>query len=95
MVEKKGSPDPWEPQHHYHVGDTVVPTTIQPGQENIMFQCVGYLGQADSIEPTFDYLPASKTEDGHMEWTARDKNLDIPQLQYNEYFLIDESVVVQ
>lgn len=92
---KVGTPDAWEPGKNYKIGDTVVPTVIEAGQEDIMFQCVGFLGQTDSSEPTFDILPGATTQDGNVEWTAREKDKPIPGLEFNEYYLIDEDVTVE
>lgn len=92
---REGSPDAWESGTNYKIGDLVIPSVSDPNTDPFMFQCVGFLRLSGSSEPSFNLLPGEKTVDGDVEWTARDKNSARPKLQFNEYFLIEESVTVK
>jgi hypothetical protein len=92
MVEKVGSPLVWNGGTNYEQGDVVIPRFPVSGQENIMFQVVGYIGSSGAAEPSFPILAGQTVEDSGIEWTARKKTDSPLQLGPNEYFEIHETV---
>lgn len=93
-VQKVGNPPAWQPNTNYKLGDVVVPTSPQSGQENLMFQCVGFLGKAGGIAPVFPTTVGQKVADNQVEWECVNPGADPNQLEYNKYFQITQSVVV-
>lgn len=93
-VEKVGSPPVWAPNAVYQLGDLVVPVNPQPGQENLAFQCVGFLGQSGGSQPAFTTGIGDSILDNQIEWRAVDPNADPLRLKYDQYYLINETVTV-
>jgi hypothetical protein len=77
----------------YNVGDVVIPTNVQAGQENIMFQVVAVTGQSDSSEPTFPTNAGETVIDKDIKWLTRLNTENPPAISENEYYLIDETIV--
>ena len=94
-LTREGSPNKWQPNKRYKVGDVVIPVEANPDLDQFMFQCVGFLKPSGSTEPAFNPLPGSTTIDDDMVWVARDRTQARPKLGYKEYQLIDETVTIQ
>lgn len=93
-VAKSGTPDRWRPGTNYKKGDTVVPRFPVSGQEDIMFQCVGFIGKSNNSEPTWVNTNGALVIDNNIEWIARDPDVDPASLPTKEYYLIDQTVSV-
>ncbi len=93
-LEKVGSPDRWEPSKTYQTGDLVVPRVIQAGQENIMFQCIGYIGRASPTAPVFSLGVNTLVDDNNIEWKTRLPTDDPEALKKNEFYFITETVTL-
>lgn len=94
-LTKRGNPPVWTADTEYKLGDVVVPTVPQSGQENVMFQVVGFVGYSGSSTPGSLPVAAGQTVlDGEVEWKSRLASDDPTQLPYNEYYLINETVTV-
>jgi hypothetical protein len=93
MVELEGTPVAWQDDTVYNVGDVVIPTNVQAGQENIMFQVVAVTGQSDSSEPTFPTNAGETVIDKDIKWLTRLNTENPPAISENEYYLIDETIV--
>jgi hypothetical protein len=93
-VVKVGNPDPWESGRDYKIGDVVVPRFPVVGQEDFMFQVVGFAGTSGSSEPVFPSTEFARVEDGGIVWRALRKDRDPPQLPVNEYYILSETTVV-
>jgi hypothetical protein len=94
MVAKEGTPDAWAADTEYNVGDIVVPTNIQTGQEDIAFQMVSFIGTSGSTEPTFPTTLDDVVVDNGVIWAARSESASPNPPVENEYFLINENVVL-
>ena len=93
-ITKVGSPPAWQANWRYKLGDVVVPTNPQVGQENLAFQCVGFLGKSSSVQPAFTTTVGNTTEDNQIEWRCADPDEDPLKLKYDQYYLISQSVTV-
>lgn len=93
-VTKEGSPPVWQNGFNYKQGDLVVPRFPQVGQENVMFQVVGFVGKSGAVEPTFPITEFAKVIDSGIEWRAITKSASPPQLEPSEYFLTTETITV-
>ena len=93
-VTKEGSPLPWNNGTRYKMGDLVVPRFPVVGQENVMFQVVGFIGKSGAVEPSFPVSSLAKVIDSGIEWRAIEKNSSPPKLEESEYYLIKETVTV-
>jgi len=93
-MNKVGSPTAWKSGITYKLGDQVVPRTILPGQENLMFQAVGFISVSGLAQPTWPVVANTLQVDGSTEWKTRDPAVDPEFLKPNEYYLIDETVTV-
>jgi len=96
-IPKKGSPQPWEPNKNYRLGDIVVPTstvTIPAGEEDNMFQCVGFVGTAGPSSPTWPTSTNITVEDNQVEWAARDPSQDPAEPGPTEYYWIKRNITV-
>lgn len=90
-----GSPPTWQPGVNYNLGDVVVPISPQPSQANLMFQCVGFLGQSGGSAPSFPSAAGDTVIDNEeIEWLAVDPTQPPPSLPYNEYYLIQPTLTV-
>lgn len=94
MVEKEGTPSAWSDNTQYQLGDFVIPTTVQSGQENIMFQAVALIGKSGSVEPTFPTSFGSTVLDNEILWTARNPDGSPETGLEEEYYLINETVTI-
>lgn len=100
MVSKNGTPPVWSSDTQYEIGDAVIPTSVQAGQEDIMFQMVAITGKSGGVEPVFPTNFGDTIIDNGVVWEARTQfnpdgtsaSPDSPN--DNEYFLISEDVVV-
>lgn len=93
-VAKVGNPPAWAPDTNYDLGDTVVPIAPQAGQENLAFQCVGFLGKSNSSQPVFPSTVGNVVIDGQIEWKTTDPTADPLALEYDQYYLIGRTVSV-
>lgn len=96
-VPKKGSPAEWEPGKIYRVGDIVIPTsavTIPSGEEDFMFQCVGFVGKSAGSAPSWPTSTNVKFLSGNVEFASRDPNLDPAQVGATEYYWIKRNITV-
>ena len=91
-VPKIGTPPAWIPGYDYQLGDVVIPRFPVLGQEEIMFQVVGFIGSTGTTEPPFPSSSGGTVEDSGVIWTAISKDGNPPQLPPSEYFVITESV---
>ena len=94
MVSKAGTPPVWAPNTIYQIGDSVIPNTVQAGQEDIMFQAVAAIGKAGAVEPTFPTVFGATVIDNEIEWATRTKVSSPESPKSNEYFLISDTIVV-
>lgn len=99
MVAKSGTPPTWQGDNTYSIGDVVVPTSVQTGQENVMWQAVAIMGRTGSSEPTFPTAFGGTVIDNEVEWAARNKATGLTVVSPespndNEYYLINENVTV-
>jgi len=94
MIEKSGTPSAWSSNTLYENGDTVIPTIVDSGQVNIMFQMVAFIGKSGNSGPIFPISFGETVIDGHVEWVTRTKT-DSPESPLsNEYYLISEDITV-
>lgn len=88
QLEKSGSPPAWEANKNYKLGDIVVPTNPTPEQENMMFQCVGFVGSSNSTQPSFPIVEGQIVIDNEIIWKAKLQNSDPEELAKDEYYII-------
>ena len=88
-----GTPDEWQPGTVYSVGDYVKASelTVDVDDNELMFQVVGHVGKS-LTEPTFPSIVEGKVVDNNIEWEAVDTLSDPDQLEFNQYYKIDETV---
>lgn len=91
-VEKVGSPPAWQADTNYNIGDVVVPTSPQIGQENLAFQCVGFLGESSGSEPVFPATVGHTVDDKQIEWICQDPAQNPAALPPNTYYLINPTL---
>jgi hypothetical protein len=94
---KKGTPGYWTPGTDFHLGDTVIPSatfTIPSGKENVMFQCVGFIGKSGASEPTFPLIIGGSVVDNNIEWKSRLPSDNPSQISSEEYYTINNNVTV-
>ena len=94
MVAKEGTPPAWSSNTEYSIGDVVVPSSIQTGQENIAFQMVAFIGQSGSSEPTWPTAFGSTVIDNGVVWVARNPLNSPESPNAEEYYLINETVTL-
>jgi hypothetical protein len=94
MVAKEGTPPAWSSNTEYEIGDSVIPTSIQTGQEEIMFQFVAFIGKSGDSEPTFPSSFGDEVLDNEVVWIARNTSDGPESPRENEYYLINETVVL-
>ena len=93
-IAKTGSPPAWSQNTNYEIGDVVVPTAPMVGQENLAFQCVGFLAKSSGVQPVFPVSVGQTIVDGEAEWRCVNPEADPVQLPYNRYYLITQTVTV-
>lgn len=79
----------WQADTDYVLGKIVTSTT----PDGYYYECTT-AGTSDSSEPTWDDTPGNVTTDGTAEWTCRDPNTTYPTAGWDEYFDIDNVVVL-
>lgn len=94
MVTKRGTPAAWSGATDYKLGDTVVPRFPQLGQEQIMFQCVGFIGSTGVSAPAFPTVIGSKYVDGGLEFLTQDQSSSPDTLTNQQYYQITEHLTV-
>jgi hypothetical protein len=94
MVAKNGTPDNWEPAKQYLVGEFASPTTVveDGNSQELMIQCVGYIGKSGTSEPSFEQELGGLTEDGNLEWETVSTTSNPEALGFDEYYDISEEV---
>jgi hypothetical protein len=89
-VSLVGTPDIWQPDNIYKIGDTVVPSS----GGTLAYQVVAYRSKSGAIEPTWNTSFGFTTSDGRVRWIARSPFDNIIRTNWNEYLLIDRVVNV-
>ena len=93
-ITKVGNPPVWQPGANYNMGDIIVPTTPDANQLNLAFQCVGFLKKSSSSEPVFPVTANAVIISNQIEWLTVDPATNPAVLDYNQYYLISQEVVV-
>lgn len=93
-VQLSGNPPKWSPNTKYELGDSVVPQVPTVDQANLMFQCVGFVGNSGAVAPTFNPIIGHSVDDNECEWTTVDPEQNPPELPYDQYYLITPTVNV-
>jgi len=88
-LPKVGSPPAWQPHYNYKLGDVVVPTNPQPGQEELMFQCVGFIGKSSSTTPTFPQVEGQILKDNEVIWETKLLTSEPRKLSNDEYYILE------
>lgn len=92
---KTGSPPTWQPGTNYNLGDVVVPINPQSSQDNLMFQCVGFIGTSGGSAPSFPTQAGNLVVDNEqLQWEAVSPSGPPPTLPYNEYYVISPTLTV-
>jgi hypothetical protein len=89
-VEITGSPSLWQPNASYETGDTVLPFI----DAEVAVQVVGYRSQSGVTPPVFPSSENIFFEDGEILWVSRNREGKNIRLDWNEYAIIKESVVL-
>lgn len=92
MIEKVGTPNAWQQDTVYEIGDVVIPSNVQSGQENIAFQAVAYIGKTSNSQPSFPTSLGNSVIDGGVVWVARGKEAAPISPNLTEYYLINQTV---
>jgi 3'-phosphoadenosine 5'-phosphosulfate sulfotransferase (PAPS reductase)/FAD synthetase len=94
-MTKQGTPPAWQPGVEYKIGDVIVPSNPQSGQENLMFMCVGFMGRSGTSQPgSLPLVAGIDVTDGQIKWKSRLAESDPAKLPYDEYALITETLNV-
>lgn len=96
-VPKIGTPAYWSPGTNYKLGDTVIPRpdfVIPSGEENTMFQVVGFCGKTSNTAPVFPIVLGNTVTDNEIVWTCRSPTDDPAQIPKSEYYVIDRTTIV-
>jgi hypothetical protein len=96
----QGTPATWAPGTNYQLGDTIIPTptfyTNNPSfPTNLMFQLVGFTGESGPTQPTFPLIVGNTVNDNQVQWEAINSNANPPPLPYNEYYLINPTIITE
>jgi len=94
-LTKVGTPDTWEPGVNYDVADYVIPLTVTAENEDLMYQCVGFVGKSSDSEPAWPATLDDVVVDGGIEWIAKDPDLGPDILNFDEFYTIEQNVSVQ
>jgi hypothetical protein len=96
-VEFNGTPDVWLPNTDYDQGMFIQPSTVVNDTgtgTQMMFQVLGFVGTSSSVEPVFPTTSGDTIEDNNIVWIAQDPEANPNQIDFNEYYQIEQTVVV-
>ena len=94
-VRYNGTPDEWIPYTNYEQGDYVKPSTdvFDSSSQQLMYQCLSFVGNSEASEPTWPTTVGDTVEDGDMVLTARDPKDSPSELEWNEFYSIEQEVI--
>lgn len=95
-VKLNGTPATWAPFTNYNTADYVQPTTpvLDDDMNELMFQCIGFVGNSGLAEPAFPTTVGQQIQDGNILWTARHPQESLVTLDWKEYYLISQNIIV-
>lgn len=90
---KEGTNSTWNALTSYSKGDLVIASS---GFATVMFQCVGYLGQASTlVVPTFPTTLEETFEDKELIWETQNQFQEEHSLKEGQHFNITANVTVE
>lgn len=96
-IPKAGTPAYWEPGKTYVLGDTVIPRpdfVLPPNKENVMFQCVGFVGKSAITPPSMPPTFGNTVIDNNIEWVCRDQNAPSIEIDWFEYYQTNHTLTL-
>lgn len=92
----EGTPAAWVASTKYNTGDVVVATDPSGSDTvDVMFQCIGFVGKSDSVEPTWNLTVNALHVDNNIEWRTFDRTVPPVKLNNTQYYKITSNITVQ